>query len=377
MNRLCSLAFAGCLAVALPSAAMAAPIVTDCAPSTVLEAAHGGRRVFIERALVYYDYAPDYSQSVCLDIETGDKEETGPSCDAPTWWRTDCSGFVSEAWNLSTSYSTAWLADGGTDANGNTWVTKDSWDALEIGDALNDPGHHIMLFTGWLDAAHTSFCVLEEADVGLTDDYGGLGCIADIESVASKKAAGFFPLALTETPDGSAEGALDSADCTSIDGWAADFDTPDAAVTVDLYADAPAGDPASVALGSIKADAERADLCELVGTCAHGFSAKTPDALLDGREHTIYAYAHGTGAPDDVAAITGTKTLSCDAPPPPDPSSSAAGASPTSTGSANGDNDLSGSVGCSVSATRSDASFAFAAALGLAVIAGARRRARR
>src|SRR5690242_16549015 len=69
--------------------ALAAPVVTDCAPSTVLEASHGGRRVFVERALQYYDWAPNYSQSVCLNVDTGEKADTGPSCDAPTWWRTD------------------------------------------------------------------------------------------------------------------------------------------------------------------------------------------------------------------------------------------------------------------------------------------------
>jgi hypothetical protein len=86
-------------------------------------------------------------------------------------YRTDCSGLVSMAWGRpppgETTYS---FADGPWDDHSS--VRLASWDEIQIGDATNFPGDpsagtgHIRLFAGWLDAAHTTYCSIEEYDYG-------------------------------------------------------------------------------------------------------------------------------------------------------------------------------------------------------------------
>ncbi len=73
-------------------------------------------------------------------------------------YRTDCSGFVSMAWDKP--------APGNTTSTFYTVEHPIGWDALIPGDALVRPGHHIMLFAGWLNKAHTEFCTLEEYNWG-------------------------------------------------------------------------------------------------------------------------------------------------------------------------------------------------------------------
>ena len=71
-------------------------------------------------------------------------------------YRTDCSGFVSMAWGLGTSYNTASFMSGGAP------VRQVSWDSMMPADAFGKRGH-VMLFLGWNDAAKTGACVLEQA----------------------------------------------------------------------------------------------------------------------------------------------------------------------------------------------------------------------
>ncbi len=82
-------------------------------------------------------------------------------------YRTDCSGFVSMAWNLVGSETTYTL-----DPGLSSWTHKTtpiSWAALRPGDALViDSGteHHMSLFVQWNDQAETSFDIMEEPQPG-------------------------------------------------------------------------------------------------------------------------------------------------------------------------------------------------------------------
>jgi hypothetical protein len=73
-------------------------------------------------------------------------------------YRTDCSGFVSMALGLQTSYTT------GTLENVSYPIAKDG---LEPGDIINNPADgpagHVVLFAGWADESRTSYYAYEES----------------------------------------------------------------------------------------------------------------------------------------------------------------------------------------------------------------------
>jgi hypothetical protein len=76
-------------------------------------------------------------------------------------YRTDCSGYVSMAWGLGSSYTTVTLPSVSYP------IAKD---ALEPGDILNNPlpgtSGHVVLFAGWADAAKTEYYAYEESPSG-------------------------------------------------------------------------------------------------------------------------------------------------------------------------------------------------------------------
>ncbi|WP_157254295.1 hypothetical protein [Nonomuraea typhae] len=93
------------------------------------------------RAQTWIDARVPYSQSACHGNQYGE-------------YRTDCSGYVSMAWGLRHSYTTATLYQ----------VTHEiPRSDLRPGDALNRPGDHVALFLRWADAAKTKPVVREQA----------------------------------------------------------------------------------------------------------------------------------------------------------------------------------------------------------------------
>ena len=76
-------------------------------------------------------------------------------------YRTDCSGYVSMAWGLGSSYTTVTLPEVSYP------IAKD---ALEPGDILNNPlpgtSGHVVLFAGWADDARTEYYAYEESPSG-------------------------------------------------------------------------------------------------------------------------------------------------------------------------------------------------------------------
>ncbi len=227
------------------SAARAQTVVADCAPDTVVAAATGARRALLERARTFHSWAPDYQQANCMNFDTGAVAPRGTAaCAAPTWWRTDCSGFVSATWSLAKSLDTDELAEGGSSGS-RTWATK-AWNALEPGDAINEPDDHTAIFTGWLDAAETQFCVFEEVHAAYTDPWGGLGCIADAHTTATYQAFGFVPIGLVgiDAPDGGADADVARDAAASFDGSVGEI--------VGLAERAPGTRPATVAVAVAK-----------------------------------------------------------------------------------------------------------------------------
>jgi hypothetical protein len=157
--------------------------------------------------------------------------------------------------------------------------------------------------------------VFEEAYPGASDPWGGLGCIADSYSVSYAQGDGFTPIGLAALPNSAPVGYLDYAGCDDIRGWAEDSDTPDSALAVDVYANAPAGDPSSIFVGSVTADVHREDLCQAIGSCNHGYSMTTPLALKDGADHALFVYAHDSADGTPALLSSGIAPVNCAAPP--------------------------------------------------------------
>lgn len=112
-------------------------------------------------------------------------------------------------------------------------------------------------------------------------------------------------------PTGPTIGDLDNATCTTISGWSQDTRDGAKPISVDLFFDGPVGGPF---VGSLRLDAniKRDDLCSVIGSCEHGYATSMPLALIDGANHTVYAYGVGI---DGVRTplMNAPKSLTCTA----------------------------------------------------------------
>jgi len=94
-----------------------------------------------------------------------------------------------------------------------------------------------------------------------------------------------FGAAIRRTP----QGYFDSANCSTVSGWAWDSAQPNTPIIVTLF-------DGSQPVASILADQYRADLvAEGIGDGRHGFSFLLPDSLRDGAAHTLSVQVQGTG----------------------------------------------------------------------------------
>ncbi len=130
----------------------AASVACRISRSTIVGSVSGERKDVVERAFTWWDAKVSYSQS---------RYYKG--------YRTDCSGFISMAWETGTSYTTASFSTGGGES-----FPLSSYSSLEPGDALvrrkNGSGH-IVMFLGWNDSAKTSACVIEQASTALDMEF--------------------------------------------------------------------------------------------------------------------------------------------------------------------------------------------------------------
>lgn len=91
--------------------------------------------------------------------QTAYRTTAGAVANSSTGYRTDCSGFVSMAWNLTT--------DSGAPKSLVTWTLPSvasviSTASLQPGDALIKPYTHAMIFYGWIDQKAGRYWALEE-----------------------------------------------------------------------------------------------------------------------------------------------------------------------------------------------------------------------
>ncbi|WP_437276261.1 M23 family metallopeptidase [Sorangium sp. So ce375] len=105
------------------------------------------------------------------------------------------------------------------------------------------------------------------------------------------------------------EGALETAGCSGIAGWTRDPDAEGAPADARLYFDVPATEEGAEGY-SFAADLHRDDLCEPLGSCAHGFEAPMPLSLLGGA-HAVHAYGVDALSGQQVELEGSPRALAC------------------------------------------------------------------
>ncbi len=108
-------------------------------------------------------------------------------------------------------------------------------------------------------------------------------------------------------------GLVTATGCETISGWAADPDTPDDTVIVDVVIDGDPGDPDALQY-TVNADILREDLCEDGGSCDHGFEVEVPLGLRDNAPHSVRVFAYDTDGGEATELSLQPLTMQC-APP--------------------------------------------------------------
>ncbi len=132
--------------------------VTTAAPAAAATGDAIHRSMMLTRAKTWFRDNVPYSQSATHTNEYGT-------------YRTDCSGFVSLAWNLDSIGLTTM-----TLPNVSTQINKAD---MRPGDILNDAGSHTKMFVSWANDAHTSFRIWEMANTAddLDDEVTTLSAV--------------------------------------------------------------------------------------------------------------------------------------------------------------------------------------------------------
>lgn len=155
---------------------------------------------------------------------------------------------------------------------------------LKKGDGLvlhDGKSGHVLIFDRWTAGGKALVYECASCDVGCV--YRPKSISKDYVAIRRRK--------LDEVdPNQPPEGNLEKADCNTLSGWARDADSPGDAVDVVASFDGPVGQRGVSSVRVSAADA-RDDLCQLLGSCNHGFSLSLPAGLKDGRKHSVYVYA--------------------------------------------------------------------------------------
>ncbi|MFD5515823.1 FG-GAP repeat domain-containing protein [Streptomyces sp. NPDC127066] len=180
------------LAAATAVAAATVSLVAVTAGTSHAASSQGGtitRAEVLSRAENWLARDVPYSQDASASDVDGDHS-----------YRTDCSGFVSMTWHLTTSLTTATLA---TSSLTDHISTSD----LQPGDALDTLDGHVVLFEKWIDKADGQFSYIAESsptnDMVRGSDYLDGGSDGEI---AGHPASGYFGLRYVNIAGGSKTG---------------------------------------------------------------------------------------------------------------------------------------------------------------------------
>lgn len=104
------------------------------------------------------------------------------------------------------------------------------------------------------------------------------------------------------------KGALQTASCANLTGWTCDLDNVNQATQVKFYLDGAMGAGGTSVPGTYVANTTITDPAIIAGcggNAVHGFNLTLPEAIKDGKQHTIYAYGENIGyfTEDRVLAV--------------------------------------------------------------------------
>lgn len=239
----------------------------------------------------------DLEVPYCGGVNGGTDYICGGTCERPSapWddFRTDCSGFVSWCWQISSDPTTDTYMNDHSGDNG--WHTI-SIDDLATGDAVVCDGH-IKLWNDF--ASDSSADIFEEYNCGHVARHTVQNFTRNGNTMKfSGDSRVYHPIRRNNiVPLATVDGYLDSAD-VMVKGWAADMNASDVALDVDLYFGGDAGDGLGV---SLVANESRPDIASALGIDPnHGYSVLTPFYYCDGKSHQVFAYGHTV---DDGTAV--------------------------------------------------------------------------
>ncbi|TDB37967.1 MAG: cell wall-binding repeat-containing protein [Actinobacteria bacterium] len=139
------------------------------------------RSLVMARAQRWVDLAIPYSQTTYRDLD-------GKVVSYGSGYRTDCSGFVSMAWNtFKPGYSTRTL---------NQTATRITKEALQPGDALVAYNYHAVIFGGWANPERTKFYEYQMGSVVDTATGDGTGMRIETYPGPSPKDSPYIPYRL-------------------------------------------------------------------------------------------------------------------------------------------------------------------------------------
>jgi hypothetical protein len=107
------------------------------------------------------------------------------------------------------------------------------------------------------------------------------------------------------------KGNFDYAGCDVFSGWSCDADSYSTALSIHFYADGLAGGGTFVGSTTANLARESAVGSQCGGNVNHGFSFPVPASLMDGKPHTIYAYAINTPSGNNPLLTRNGKSITC------------------------------------------------------------------
>ena len=303
-----ALSVAGCSSNDAPTAP-AEPVASSSSEITTTDVLSRAEQ-WVNAKLLYCqsaNHAHDYDSACSSTCTREDNAQWDP-------YRSDCSGFVSWAWGLpSPGRVTGQFAPADTTVSHAIQGTD-----LQPGDALNYPADHIILFVKWI-TQNKEAQFYEEPGCSSSTPYAH-SFTSNVTINGTSVYVTYEGMTFTairynniQPPNAAPKGYLDSADCSDIKGWSQDPDSASAAVSVTLTFDAPTGKAGS---GTLKAEANayRADLCTAIGSCNHGYDVPMPIGLLDGMQHSVYAYGEDVQDSSLTLLSSAPKTFTCQPP---------------------------------------------------------------